>query len=206
MLHMFVMQQRHKWEDYLHLVDFPYNNGHHESLGMSPFEVLYGRRYRVPIDWNSLVNKLVFGPDMLAEMEEMIKKVRENLRGAQDRQKMYANKNMTYREFQLGDHVYLRVNPQKSSLQWRGCAKLAPQYCGPFQVLEQIGSVAYNHALPSHIQVEPKGDFLAESLHILIQRETTLRKRTITQVKVQWKHFGPDEVIWEMKNLCRKPI
>lgn len=25
MLHMFVMQQPHKWEDYLHLVEFAYN-------------------------------------------------------------------------------------------------------------------------------------------------------------------------------------
>jgi len=42
MLIIFVMQQLHKWEDYLHLVEFAYNNGYHESLGMSPFEVLYG--------------------------------------------------------------------------------------------------------------------------------------------------------------------
>jgi transposase InsO family protein len=36
MLRMFVMQQPHKWEDYLHLVEFSYNNGHHESLGHEP--------------------------------------------------------------------------------------------------------------------------------------------------------------------------
>lgn len=92
MLHMFVMQQPQKWEDYLHLVEFSYNNGHHESLGMSPFEVLYGRKCRVPIDWNNPVNKLALGPDMLAEMEETIKKVRQNLRAAQDRHKVYADK------------------------------------------------------------------------------------------------------------------
>jgi len=44
MLLTYVMQQPSKWEDYLHLVEFAYNNGYHTSLQMSPFEVLYGRK------------------------------------------------------------------------------------------------------------------------------------------------------------------
>eukprot|EP00253_Pinus_taeda_P009191 PITA_09191 len=72
----------HKWEDYLHLVEFAYNNEHHESLGMIPLEVLYGRKCRVPVDWNNPVNKLALGPNMLAEMDEVVKKVRQNLRAA----------------------------------------------------------------------------------------------------------------------------
>lgn len=100
---------------------------------MSPFQVLYGRKCQVPIDWNNLVNKLALGPDMLAKMEEVVKKVRKNIRATQDRQKMYVDKNGTYREFQPGDHVYLRVKPPKSSLQWWGCAKLAPSIADPFR-------------------------------------------------------------------------
>jgi len=42
MLQTYVMQQPSKWENYLHLVEFSYNNGYHTSLQMSPFEVLYG--------------------------------------------------------------------------------------------------------------------------------------------------------------------
>ena len=43
MLHMYVIQQPTKWENYLHLVEFAYNNGYQESLKMSPFEALYER-------------------------------------------------------------------------------------------------------------------------------------------------------------------
>jgi hypothetical protein len=43
MLRMYVIHQPKKWEDYLPLVEFAYNNGYQESLKMSPFEVLYGR-------------------------------------------------------------------------------------------------------------------------------------------------------------------
>ena len=40
MLRMFVMDKTSKWEDYLHLVEFAYNNGQQASLGMSPYEAL----------------------------------------------------------------------------------------------------------------------------------------------------------------------
>ena len=44
MLRMYVMDKPSRWEDYLHLVEFSYNNGYHASLKMSPFEALYGRK------------------------------------------------------------------------------------------------------------------------------------------------------------------
>jgi hypothetical protein len=43
-LRMYVMDKPSRWEDYLHLVEFSYNNGYHTSLKMSPFEALYGRK------------------------------------------------------------------------------------------------------------------------------------------------------------------
>jgi hypothetical protein len=50
------------------------------------------------------------------------------------------------------------------------------------------------------IQVEPEGEFLPEPQCILHRKETPLRNQTIAQVKVQWKHFGPDEATWEMED------
>jgi hypothetical protein len=44
MIRMYVMDKPSKWEGYLHLVYFSYNNGHQESLNMSPFEALYGKK------------------------------------------------------------------------------------------------------------------------------------------------------------------
>jgi hypothetical protein len=43
MLRMYVMDNPSKWEYYLHLVEFAYNNGYYASLNMIPFEALYGR-------------------------------------------------------------------------------------------------------------------------------------------------------------------
>jgi hypothetical protein len=59
MLRMHVMHQPKKWEDYLPLVEFAYNNGYQESLKMSPFEVLYGRSCNTPVSWSNLVNRVL---------------------------------------------------------------------------------------------------------------------------------------------------
>lgn len=44
--------------------------------------------------------------------------------------------------------MYLRIKPKKTSLHIQSCAKLAPQFCGPFSIIERIGPVAYRFALP----------------------------------------------------------
>ena len=62
MLRMYVMDKPSKWEDYLHLVEFAYNNGQQASLGMSPHEALYGRMFRTLVTWDNPVNMIVLGP------------------------------------------------------------------------------------------------------------------------------------------------
>lgn len=120
---------------------------------MSPFEVLYGRKCRTPSSWRGREDKLMLGPKMLKEMEEMVKKVQINLKESQDKQKSFVNRKRNFRECQVGDHVYVRIQTKISTLQWSGCTKLAPRFCGPFQILARVGSVAYQLALPSHIWV-----------------------------------------------------
>ena len=91
MLHMYVMDKPTKWEDYLHLVEFSYNNGQQASLGMDPYEALYARRCRTLVNWDNPVNKVVLGPELLKEMEQEVVKIRQNLKAAQDKQKIYAD-------------------------------------------------------------------------------------------------------------------
>jgi len=43
------------------------------------------------------------------------------------------------------------------------------------------------------LQVKLEGEILVEPLNIIDQREFMMRKRAITQVKVQWRHFVPDK-------------
>ena len=52
-------------------------------------------------------------------------------------------------EFNVEDHVYLKLRAKKSSLKLGSCAKFSLRYCGPFEVLERIGPIAYRLALPA---------------------------------------------------------
>jgi transposase InsO family protein len=54
MLRMYVMDNQTQWEKYLPLVEFAYNNSFHSSIGMPPYEALYGRPCRTPLSWDRL--------------------------------------------------------------------------------------------------------------------------------------------------------
>ena len=82
-------------------------------------------------------------------MDHEVVNIRQNFKTTQYRQKRYVDKNRVHREFIIGDHVYLRVRPRKSSLNVGSCFKLSPRYCVPFEVLEIIGPISYRLALPS---------------------------------------------------------
>ena len=110
------MEKPGKWENYLHLVEFVYNNKFQVSTGMSPFEILYGRKCNTPISWSNPFDRLMLGPKLLKDMELTMKQVQQNLKVSQDRQKSYVDLERTSTEFQVGDHVYIKVNPKKSSL------------------------------------------------------------------------------------------
>jgi hypothetical protein len=69
MLRMNVMDKPSKWEDYLHLVEFAYNNGYQDSLKMSTFEALYGRKCNTLVSWDSPTDRVVLRPEFLKDME-----------------------------------------------------------------------------------------------------------------------------------------
>ena len=73
MLRMYVMDKPSKWEDYLHLVEFAYNNNFQVSAGMSPLEILYGHKCNTPISWSIPVDRLILRLDLLEYMELIVK-------------------------------------------------------------------------------------------------------------------------------------
>ncbi|XP_074297389.1 uncharacterized protein LOC141628110 [Silene latifolia] len=58
------------WEDQMDLIEFSYKNNYHTSIGMTPFEALYGRRCRSPICWDDSAEAGVLGPDMKEKLSQ----------------------------------------------------------------------------------------------------------------------------------------
>ena len=84
------------------------------------------------------MNRVLIGLDMLVEMEPEMQVIKKNLKATQDRKKSYAYQHREFKELHIREHVYLCINPKRSSMRIGSCAKLAPRYCHPFEILEGI--------------------------------------------------------------------
>ena len=82
-----------------------------------------------------------------------MKHVQGNLKTAQDRKKSHVGLKRTAKKFQVGEHVFVKVKPKNISFKLGSYAKLAPKYCGPFEILVRVGPLAYKLALPPHIRI-----------------------------------------------------
>ncbi|KAK1645528.1 hypothetical protein QYE76_063333 [Lolium multiflorum] len=133
------------------VLEFSYNNSYQASLQMAPFEALYRRKCRTPLNWSEVGESQVLGPDVLREAEEKVHKIREYLNTAQSRQKSYADKRRREMTFEIGDFVYLKVSPLKGMQRFQLKGKLAPRYVGPFKVLSRRGEVSYQLELPEEM-------------------------------------------------------
>jgi hypothetical protein len=91
------------WEDHLPLVEFTYNNNYQTTVGMAPYEELYGRKCRTPLCWEEVGNQKIIGAELVKIMTEKVKVIRDRIKAAQDRQKSYADTRRRPLEFVVGD-------------------------------------------------------------------------------------------------------
>lgn len=102
----------------------------------------------LPIDENA--NELI--PN--ATTAEIAEQIKQNLLKAQERMKEQADKNRTERQLEVGDMVYLKIQPYKhTSLSIHRCLKLHSKYYGPFRVLAKVGNTSYKILLPERMPI-----------------------------------------------------
>ncbi|EOX99963.1 Uncharacterized protein TCM_009073 [Theobroma cacao] len=211
-----------RWEQYLPLVEFAYNNSFQTSIQMAPFKALYGRRCRSPIGWLEVGERKLLGPELVQDATEKIHIIRQRMLTAQSRQKSYADNRRRDLEFQVGDHVFLKVSPTKGVMRFGKKGKLSPRYIGPFEILEKVGAVAYRLALPpdlsnihpvfhvsmlrkynpdpSHviryetIQLQDDLTYEEQPVAILDRQVKKLRSKDVASVKVLWRNHTSEEI------------
>ena len=226
------MEFKGNWDDHLPLLEFAYNNSFHSSIGMAPYEALYGRKCRSPICWDVEGLRQIEGPDVIQETVEKVQVVKKCLKAAQDRQKSYADKHRREMEYDVGEKVFLKVSPWKGILRFGKQGKLSSRYVGPYEIIERIGPLAYRLALPmelssihdvfhvsmlrryrsdpSHIVQEPeieiseKLTYVEEPVEILDRKVKQLRTKAIPIVKVRWSHHSSKEATWEVEEQMKQ--
>ncbi|GKE43455.1 putative reverse transcriptase domain-containing protein, partial [Tanacetum coccineum] len=102
---------------------------------------------------------MAYHPETDGQSERTIQTLEDMLRacvidfgkGWEDRKRSYANVRRKPLEFQVGDHVMLKVSPWKGVIRFRKRGKLNPWYIGPFKILDRVGLVAYKLELPKEL-------------------------------------------------------
>ncbi|KAL0549222.1 hypothetical protein IC582_013703 [Cucumis melo] len=219
------------WDSHLHLMEFAYNNSYQATIGMAPFEALYGKCCRSPVCWGEVGEQRLMGPELVQSTNEAIQKIRSRMHTAQSRQKSYADVRRKDLEFEVGDKVFLKVAPMRGVLRFERRGKLSPRFVGPFEILERIGPVAYRLALPpslstvhdvfhvsmlrkyvpdpSHVvdyeplEIDENLSYAEQPVEVLAREVKTLRNKEIPLVKVLWRNHRVEEATWEREDDMR---
>ena len=134
-------------------------------------------------------------------------------------------------EFEVGDHVFLKVMSKRGVVRFGKRVKLLPRFVGPFEILERVGIVAYRLALPpsmsgvhevihvsmllkytpdpahvvdwGQIDVDTNGTFEEGPVCIADSRDQVLRRKTTRLVRVLGRHYGVEESTREREDTMR---
>ena len=164
-------------------------------------------------DWTEVEESSIMGPDLIKDTSEKVSLIRQHLLMAQSRQKSYADVRRRPLEFEVGDHVFLKVMPKRGVVRFGKRGKLSSRFIGPFEILERIGTIAYRLALPpslsgvhevfhvsmlqkytpdpahvvdwGQIEADTDGTFEEGPVCILDSRVQVLRRNTVRLVRVR---------------------
>jgi hypothetical protein len=173
--------------------------------------------------WSIDGEREVFGPDLVLKAEDKVRVIKKNLEAPQARQKSYHDKRRKPLQFEVGDHVYLKVLPTKGVQRFGIKGKLAPHYIGPYEIKGTCGpphmSALYDvfHVsqlkkcvrLPTEVlskpklEIEPDLSFQEHPIKILDRKERSTRAKSIKMYKIQWSHHSEEETTWETEDFLR---
>ncbi len=131
------------WDTHLPLNEFTYNNSYQSSIGMPPYEALYGKKNRTPLCWDEVGERKMIGPEIVQQTEEKIRVIRDQLKTTSDRQKSYIDLKRRDIDYAVGEKVFLMFSPWKKIMRFDRKGKLCPRFIGPYEVLERVGPLAY---------------------------------------------------------------
>ncbi|GJV37456.1 putative reverse transcriptase domain-containing protein [Tanacetum coccineum] len=176
----------------------------------------YDDKLSSPFCWAEVGKVQLTGPEMVQETTEKVIQIKQRMRAARDRQKIYADLKRKPMEFQVGDRVMLKS--------WFVSFVAV--------VLEKVGSVAYKLELPQEVSrvhntfhvsnmkkcysdkplavpleglhVDDKLCFVEEPMKIMDREVKRLKQSRIPIVKVRWNSRRGPEFTWEREDQFQK--
>ena len=155
MLKKMCQERPQDWDRYLSAVLFAYREVPQASTGFSPFELLYGRTVRGPMQvlkqlWTEQEvpetrNTYQYVLDLKHRLEETCRVARESLNEAQGFYKHHYDKTARKRSLRVGDKVLvlLPTSHNKMMLQWKG----------PYEVVEVVNRMDYRVKVENRVGI-----------------------------------------------------
>ncbi|CAJ2668539.1 unnamed protein product [Trifolium pratense] len=194
-----VLEQNVNWDSCLPLVEFTYNNSYHSSIGMAPFEALYGRRCRTPLCWYETGEGAILGPEIVQETTEKIRMIREKMKASQRR--ALKSRKLTSRF--IGPFEILK---RVGKVAYR--IALPPSLANLHDVFH-VSQLRKYVSDPTHViesdDVQVRDDLTIETVPLRIEgREVKrLRNKEIASVKVVWGGPAGENATWELESKMR---
>lgn len=210
-----------QWLSCLAWAEFWFNTNYNASSHMTPFKALYGLDPPTLLGDAVIPSRMEEVSQLVAQRDELLTDLRENLLKSQDFMRKHANKHRREVVFAENDWVFLKLQPYRlKSLAKKVNEKLSPRFYGPFKVLARVGEVAYRLDLPPtskvhpvfHVsllkkvvgpqcQPQPLPEMLSAEQELLVWPDKLLELRDSSaggiEVLVQWKNLPTCENSWE---------
>jgi hypothetical protein len=157
--------------------------------------------------------------------------LKDHLQRAQKQQKVQAYKHRVDRTFEVGNLVYLRLQPyRQTSIKRSRVEKLQPCFFGPYRVSKRIGALTYEIELPQgrkihnvfhvsclkkslgqHIRpietlppMDEEGNLVLILEEVLEFREKRLQNESIKEYLIRWKDLPIEDATWEQEHVVRE--
>lgn len=220
-LRCFISSKPKEWVIWLPWSQYCYNTSVHAATKRTPYEILFGKIAPTLLSYVHGTCAVETIESFLLERDRVIREVRTQLQIAQNRMKKIYDSGHVERSFEVGDYVYLKLQPyRQQTMARRENQKLAPKWFGPFRVLARIGEVAYRLDLPQGSRVHPvfHVSILKKTLGSNVEVQTSLpdgfqvreKEQVIPQavldsrglrgrrqVLVHWQGLPPSDATWE---------
>jgi hypothetical protein len=191
---------------------------------MTPFEAVYGVPPPQLLSYVPGTTRVEAVKEVLRNREQIFNLLCQNIKHAQQRMKKYIDLKRTERELEIGQQVYLRLQPyRQTSISHRRALKLTPQFYGPFRIIRRVGKVAYELDLPPEAQIHPifhvsqlkprlgsasvalpklplvdsNGVLRPEPAEVLDRRSRQKNNRPLIELLIPWEGQTADNAMWE---------
>ncbi|XP_061344798.1 uncharacterized protein LOC133290685 [Gastrolobium bilobum] len=123
---------------------------------MTPYEAVYGKPPTLIPHYPRRLLKVEAVDSILIQRNEVLSCLKAHLQRARNRMKVQADKNSRDRTFNVGDLVWLCLQPYRQVFVFhRANHKLAARFFGPFPIEQKLSDVAYKLELPPGSQIHP---------------------------------------------------